>query len=157
MKITVLLMAKTEEGWIKQAQDQYLSRLKHYATVELHEILPPKNAGKLPEAKQKELEGELILKKLQPADRLILLDERGKQYTSEAFAGWINQQQNSGVKNLVFAVGGAFGFSSEVYDRADMQISLSAMTFSHQMIRVFFVEQIYRAFTILRNEPYHHR
>ncbi|MGL4597184.1 MAG: 23S rRNA (pseudouridine(1915)-N(3))-methyltransferase RlmH [Bacteroidia bacterium] len=157
MKITVLFMAKTEDGWIKQALDQYKNRLKHYVSIDVQEILPPKNAGKLPEAKQKELEGELILKKLAPSDRFILLDERGKQFGSEEFAGWINQQQNSGVKNLVFCVGGAFGFSPAIYARADMQFSLSKMTFSHQMIRVFFLEQVYRAYSILANEPYHHR
>ena len=116
-----------------------------------------KNSKNLTEDQQKEKEGELILKSLQSSDILILLDERGKSYSSIAFAEALQKRMNSGMKNLVFVIGGPYGFSEAVYQRAQQQISLSAMTFSHQMVRLFFVEQLYRAFTILRNEPYHHR
>lgn len=122
------------------------------------EVIPDiKNAKNLSEAQQKEKEGEMILKKLAPTDILILLDENGKQYTSVDFSNYLQKKMNSGIKQLVFVIGGPYGFSDAVYQKAQGKISLSKMTFSHQMVRLFFVEQVYRAFTILKNEPYHHR
>lgn len=122
------------------------------------EIIPDiKNAKNLSEENQKKLEGEEILKRINPGDELILLDENGKSFTSEGFSEFLQKKMNSGLKNLTFVIGGPYGFSDAVYARATSKLSLSKMTFSHQMIRLFFVEQIYRAFTILRNEPYHHR
>lgn len=157
MKIKCLFIAKTDDSWIREGTAVYLKRLKHYATVEWVEIPALKQAGKLTEPLQKKQEGELLLKQLAPGDKLILLDERGKTYSSEAFSGFIQQNMNSGIKQLVFVTGGPFGFSEEVYQRANGLLSLSAMTFSHQMIRVVFAEQLYRAFTIIKGEPYHHR
>lgn len=149
-------MGKTDQKWIREAVSTYADRLKHYTAFESIEIQASKLLGKLPEATQKQDEGQLLLKRVQDSDRLILLDERGKHYTSIEFSNWIGQQLNSGVRHLVFAIGGPFGFSEAVYNRADGQIGLSKMTFSHQMVRVFFTEQLYRGFTILRGEKYHH-
>jgi 23S rRNA (pseudouridine1915-N3)-methyltransferase len=115
-----------------------------------------KNTKSLSESAQKEKEGELILKKIQTSDELILLDERGKTFTSIEFSDYLQKKMNSGLRQLIFVIGGPYGFSEEVYARANGKISLSKMTFSHQMIRPFFIEQLYRVFTILRNEPYHH-
>ena len=115
-----------------------------------------KGAGQLAEVRQKELEGEVILAKLQPSDMVILLDERGKEFTSREFAVWMEKQMASGRKRIVVVIGGPYGFSQSVYDRADGKVSMSKMTFNHEMIRLFFVEQMYRAMTILRGEPYHH-
>lgn len=157
MKIKCLFIAKTDDSWIREGTAVYLKRLKHYAPLEWVELPALKQAGKLTEALQKKQEGELLLKQLAPGDKLILLDERGKTYSSEAFAGFIQQQMNSGIKQLVIATGGPFGFSEELYARANGLLSLSAMTFSHQMIRVIIAEQLYRAFTIIKGEPYHHR
>jgi 23S rRNA (pseudouridine1915-N3)-methyltransferase len=156
MKILFLFTAKTENGWIAEGLDQYLGRLKHYADLELFEIPAPKNAAKMNEAAQKKAEGELQLSKIAPADRLVLLDEAGREYSSRELSSWLEKQQLSGVKRLVFLVGGPFGFSEEIYKRADAKLSLSRLTFSHQMIRVVLAEQLYRAFTILRGEKYHH-
>lgn len=157
MKIKILLIGKTEESWVREGTETYLKRLRHYLPVEWVELPALKQAGKLTEAQQKKAEGELLLKQLVPGDRLLLLDERGKEFTSERFSEWMQQQMNSGIKQIVFVVGGPFGFSDEVYARADGKIALSQMTFSHQMIRPFLAEQVYRAFSILRGEPYHHR
>ncbi|EOZ92054.1 LSU m3Psi1915 methyltransferase RlmH [Indibacter alkaliphilus LW1] len=115
-----------------------------------------KNTKSLDEKSQKEKEGELILKKIQPSDQVILLDEDGKQHSSVGFSELLQKKMNAGLKQLIFVIGGPYGFSEAVYERSDGKISLSKMTFSHQMVRVFFIEQLYRAFTILRNEPYHH-
>ena len=130
--------------------------MKHYINFELEVIPDIKNAKNLSEPEQKEKEGELILKKLIPTDVLILLDEKGKEYRSVDFSKYLQKKMNSGIKQLVFVIGGPYGFSEEVYKKSTGKISLSKMTFSHQMIRLFVVEQLYRAFTILRNEPYHH-
>lgn len=156
MKITLLQIGKTDEDWIREAAGIYMNRLRRYTPFDTIEIPALKLSGKLPEAKQKQEEGQLLLARLQPSDRLVLLDERGREFSSEGFAAWIGQQQNAGLKNVVFAIGGPFGFSEEVYRRADERIALSQMTFSHQMVRVFFTEQLYRSFTILRGEKYHH-
>lgn len=157
MKITLLVIGKTEDAWLREGIQRYVDRLKHYVPFQLEEIPALKQNRSLTEAQQKTAEGELLLKKIAPADRLVLLDEKGKTFSSEAFSAQLQQHMNGGLKQLTFVVGGPYGFSDEVYRRANEKISLSAMTFSHQMVRLFFTEQLYRAFTILRNEPYHHR
>ena len=145
MKITLILIAKTSDSRLESLINDYISRLKHYVPFET----------KVLEAKGKDKEGELILKAVSPSADVVLLDERGPQYRSIEFADYLQKKMSAG-RDLVFVVGGPFGFSQEVYDRANGMISLSKMTFSHQMIRLLFVEQIYRAMTILRHEPYHH-
>ncbi len=156
MKITLILNGKTEDDYLSKGFAIYEQRLKHYLTFETIVIPALKNTKAISSEQQKQKEGELILKNIQSADKLILLDENGKEFTSIHFSGFIQQQMNSGIKNCVFVVGGPYGFSEEIYKRANGKISLSKMTFSHQMVRLFFVEQLYRAMTILRNEPYHH-
>lgn len=156
MKITLILNGKTEDDYINKGFSVYEQRLKHYLSFETVVIPALKNTKALSIEQQKQKEGELILKLIQNPDRVILLDENGKEYNSIGFADFIQQQMNSGVKNVVFVVGGPYGFSEEVYKRANGKISLSKMTFSHQMVRLFFVEQVYRAMTILKGEPYHH-
>jgi 23S rRNA (pseudouridine1915-N3)-methyltransferase len=156
MKITLLLSGKTEDDHIIRGFNIYEQRLKHYISFETIVIPALKNTKALSIEQQKNREGELILKHIQSSDRVILLDENGKEYTSVGFSEFIQQQMNSGIKNLVFIVGGPYGFSDEIYKKANGKISLSKMTFSHQMVRLFFVEQVYRAMTILKNEPYHH-
>jgi 23S rRNA (pseudouridine1915-N3)-methyltransferase len=156
MKITFILNGKTEDDYLLKGISVYEQRLKHYITFETMVIPALKNTKALSIEQQKQKEGELLLKCIQSADKLILLDEQGKEYNSVQFSGFVQQQMNTGIKNLVFAVGGPYGFSNEIYQRANGKISLSKMTFSHQMVRLFFVEQLYRAMTILKNEPYHH-
>ena len=136
--------------------DDYQKRLKHYIKFELEIISDIKNVKNLSEQQQKEKEGELILNKLQNTDQLVLLDDKGKHFTSIEFSKYLQKKMNSGLKQLVLVIGGPYGFSDKVYQKAQGKISLSKMTFSHQMIRLFIVEQLYRGFTILRNEPYHH-
>lgn len=156
MTITLLTIGKTDNSALQSLIDVYANRLKHYVRFEMVVIPDIKNTKNLSEDQQKEKEGEALLKQLQPADFFVLFDEKGKQFTSVAFADLLQKHMNSGLKNLVFAIGGPYGFSDAVYKRANGKISLSKMTFSHQMVRLFVVEQLYRAFTILRNEPYHH-
>jgi len=155
MKIRIICIGKTEKGYLEDAIPVYLKRLKHYNQVEMVIIPDIKKAGSLPVEERKRQEGDLIFKQLQNDDFLALLDENGKMYSSTEFADFLQKRMNSGIKNLVFVVGGAFGFSKEVYQRADMKLSLSKMTFSHQMVRLFFVEQLYRGYSILKGEPYH--
>ena len=157
MNIKLLVVGKTDEGSLQGLIDTYAKRLNHYIKFEL-EILPDiKNTKSLSVEQQKLKEGKMILEKMSPSDYLVLLDENGKQFSSEAFSEFIQKRLNSGMKQLIFVVGGPYGFSEEVYARAQSKLSLSKMTFSHQMVRLFFVEQLYRAFTILKNEPYHHK
>lgn len=156
MKITLLTVGKTDKDWIRQGMDIYISRLKHYIPFSVAEIPELKNVSALTKDQIKVREGELILKNVRPADDLILMDERGKQYSSVELAKVIQDKISYAGKDMVFVIGGAYGFSEAVYQRADSKISLSRMTFSHQMVRAIFVEQIYRAFTIMRGEPYHH-
>ncbi len=156
MKIKLLAIGKTDDKRLLQLTEEYQKRLKHYIKFELEIIPDLKNAKNLSEKEQKEREGELILKKLQATDQLILLDEKGHEFRSVEFSRFLQKKLNSGLKQLVFVIGGPYGFSEAVYQKAQGKVSLSKMTFSHQMIRLFFVEQIYRAFTILKNEPYHH-
>lgn len=156
MQIKLITIGKTDHKAIQQLIEEYSSRLAHYIRFEFEIIPDLKNSKSLTEHTQKEKEGELILKKVQASDEVILLDERGKSFSSVEFSEFIQKKMNSGLKQLIFVIGGPYGFSKEVYLRANGKISLSKMTFSHQMIRPFFIEQVYRAFTILRNEPYHH-
>lgn len=157
MTIKLLGIGKTDDPEIRKLTDVYIKRLQFYNKFE-YEFLPDlKKAKNLDEMQQKQKEGELILSKLSASDFVVLLDENGKQFSSEGFSEYIQKRLNSGLKQLVFVIGGPYGFSEAVYARADSKVSLSKMTFSHQMVRLFFTEQLYRAFTILKNEPYHHR
>ena len=157
MKIVLLTIGKTSEKYLIEGIAQYQKRLKHYTQFEMLEILNIKNAKNFSNAELIKKEGELILKQLQNSDHLILLDNKGKDFTSTKFAEKLQSWMLSGKKRLVFVVGGAYGFSEEMYSRGNEKLSLSKMTFSHQMVRLFFVEQIYRGYTILNNEPYHHQ
>ncbi|MCQ2136909.1 MAG: 23S rRNA (pseudouridine(1915)-N(3))-methyltransferase RlmH [Bacteroidales bacterium] len=156
MKITLITVGKTDVKWVKEGMDLYLSRLVHYGRCSVVEIPQLKNVSALSKEEIKSKEGELILKNVRPGDELILLDEHGKERTSIEFSKWLESRLASGGNDLVFVIGGAYGFSEEVYKRSDSMISLSRMTFSHQMVRAIFLEQLYRAFTIMRGEPYHH-
>lgn len=156
MKITLLTVGKTDKDWVKQGLDIYVSRLKHYVPFAMTEIPELKNVSALSKDQIKIREGELTLKNIRNSDDVILLDERGKQYSSMELAGVIRDKMTYGGRDIVFVIGGAYGFSDAVYARADSKLSLSRMTFSHQMVRAIFVEQIYRAFTIIKGEPYHH-
>ena len=157
MNIKLIAIGKTDDKQLLQLIEQYQKRLKHYIKFDIDIIPDIKNVKNLSEAQQKEKEGELILKKVASTDVLVLLDENGKQFSSVEYANYLQKKMNSGIKKLVFVVGGPYGFSNTVYQKAQGKISLSKMTFSHQMIRLFIVEQIYRGFTILKNEPYHHQ
>lgn len=156
MKITLLTVGKTDKDWVRQGMEIYVSRLKHYIPFAVVEIPELKNVSALTKDQIKTREGELILKNIKPTDDLILLDERGKEYTSVELAKVIQDKISYVGKDMVYVIGGAYGFSDAVYQRANSKISLSRMTFSHQMVRAIFVEQIYRAFTIMNGEPYHH-
>lgn len=156
MKITLLTVGKTDKAWVRQGLDIYVSRLKHYVPFSVVEIPELKNVSALTKDQIKVREGELILKNIKPSDDLILLDERGKEYTSLELAKVILDKMTYAGKDIVYVIGGAYGFSDAVYRRADSKMSLSRMTFSHQMVRAIFAEQIYRAFTIIKGEPYHH-
>ncbi|WP_299157219.1 23S rRNA (pseudouridine(1915)-N(3))-methyltransferase RlmH [uncultured Tenacibaculum sp.] len=156
MKIKLLAIGKTDDKNLIQLIDNYQNRLKHYIKFELEIIPDIKNVKNLSEAQQKEKEGTLILSKLQNTDQLILLDDKGKHFSSIEFSQYLQKKMNSGIKQLVLVIGGPYGFSDAIYKKSQGKISLSKMTFSHQMIRLFIIEQIYRGYTILRNEPYHH-
>lgn len=155
MKISLLTVGKTDNNYLADGLKIYLDRLAHYIKFEFIEIQSPAKFKSLNSEQLKEAEGKLLLKYFETADMVILLDEKGKTYASADFAAWLQKVMNSGTRHLMFVVGGAFGFSKEVYDASHGKLSLSPMTFSHQMVRLFFTEQLYRAFTILRNEPYH--
>jgi len=157
MKITFLVVGKTEDSYINEGISKYLKRLKHYVKFELVEIPELKNTKNLREDQQKAKEAELIMKALGQSDHVILLDEKGDEFTSFELAQFINKKMVSGIQNLVFIVGGPYGFDESIYKIAQGKTSLSRMTFSHQMVRLFFVEQLYRTFTILKGEPYHHQ
>lgn len=157
MQITLLAVGKTDQPPVQNLIAEYSKRLGFYIKFSLEIIPDLKNTKNLDEKSQKEKEGELILKKIQTSDEVILLDENGKQFSSVDFSTYLQKKMNAGLKHLIFVIGGPYGFSDSVYQRANGKISLSKMTFSHQMVRVFFIEQVYRAFTILRNEPYHHQ
>lgn len=156
MKMTLLTVGKTDVQWVREGLDLYGSRLRHYVPFTITEIPELKGVSALTQAQIKDKEGKLILAALRPSDEVWLLDEHGREFRSLEFAGFIGERMSRGGRDLVFVIGGAYGFSDEVYSRADGKISLSKMTFSHQMVRTIFAEQLYRAFTILKNEPYHH-
>ncbi|MBN1651602.1 MAG: 23S rRNA (pseudouridine(1915)-N(3))-methyltransferase RlmH [Bacteroidales bacterium] len=156
MDIKLILLGKTEESYLQEGILKYSKRLKHY--ISFSELVIPalKNTKTLSIQEIKQKEGELLLAKLKPTDTLVLLDENGTMFSSMEFSDFLQKQMNQSVRSLVFVVGGPYGFSQDAYQRANHKLSLSKMTFSHQMIRLLFIEQIYRAFTILNNEPYHH-
>ncbi len=157
MKITLIFIGKTVKSFLKEGEKEYDDRLKHY--VKMEEIIIPelKNVSNLTIEEIKQKEGELLLAKINANDTLILMDDKGIQFTSEELANWINTHQIKSTKNIVLVVGGAYGFSPDVYANAKQKLSLSKMTFSHQMVRLILKEQIYRAFTIIKGEPYHHK
>ena len=156
MNIKLLAVGKTDDNNLQKLIDEYVKRLSFYVKFDVEIIPDIKNAKNLSVGQQKEKEGELLLTKVSSSDWLILLDEKGKTFSSMQFADFLQKRMNSGIKNLLFVIGGPYGFSDAVYARANGKISLSSMTFSHQMVRLFFIEQLYRGYTILRNEPYHH-
>jgi len=157
MQIKLLAIGKTDQKAIIALNQSYEKRLNHYVKFEFVTIPDLKNTKSLSKTSQKEKEGQLILKNISPTDHIILLDENGKSYSSTEFSGFLQKKMNAGLKQLTFIIGGPYGFSDEIYKRAESKLSLSKMTFSHQMIRPFIIEQIYRGFTILKNEPYHHQ
>jgi len=156
MKIALLTVGKTDKDWVRQGLDIYVSRLKHYIPFSITEIPELKNVSALSRDQIKTREGELILKNVRPTDDVILLDEHGKEFSSMEFAKILQDKISYAGKDMVFVIGGAYGFSDAVYQRSNSRISLSRMTFSHQMVRAIFAEQLYRAFTIIKGEPYHH-
>lgn len=156
MKVVLVLIGKTDEKYLDTGIKKYVDRLIHYIPFEIKIIPDIKNTKSLSEIQQKEKEGELILQQFQPGDEVILLDEGGKLMSSREFAGFMEQKLLRGLKRLVFVVGGPYGFSEQVYAQSKGKVSLSKMTFSHQMVRLIFTEQLYRAMTILKNQPYHH-
>ncbi|TWO31838.1 23S rRNA (pseudouridine(1915)-N(3))-methyltransferase RlmH [Seonamhaeicola sediminis] len=157
MTIRLLAIGKTDNNELQQLINQYIKRLGFYIKFSFEIIPDLKNTKNLSEEQQKQKEGELILNLTGKSDTLILLDEKGKQYSSVVFSEYLQKHMNSGIKQLVFVIGGPYGFSEAIYQRANGKLSLSKMTFSHQMVRLFFIEQLYRGFTILKNEPYHHQ
>ena len=156
MKAILLTVGKTNDANFKKSIEEYQNRLKHYIQFEIEELPELKNTKALSEEEQKQKEGEMIAKQLETGDEVILLDDKGIEFTSMQYADWIRKKMSSGQKRLIFVVGGPYGFSQDIYKRANGKISLSKMTFSHQMVRLIFVEQLYRAMTILNGEPYHH-
>lgn len=156
MKIAIIAVGKTSTDYVARGVDEFIKRSNRYISVELSVIPDIKTSKALTEESQKQQEGKAILAAMQPGDIVILLDEHGKELTSREFSALIERRMVQGIKRLVFVIGGPYGFSKEVYDRADSKLSLSRMTFTHEMVRLFFTEQIYRAMTIMRGEPYHH-
>jgi len=156
MKILLLVVGKTDQQYLAEGVREYIKRLKHYIGFDYQEIPDIKNRKTLTPAQQKKRESEFIEKKLKVGDKLLVLDEGGTEFSSITFSRFLQKQMNSGIKRLVFVVGGPYGFDESIYAKSKAKISMSRMTFSHQMIRLFFVEQLYRGMTILKNEPYHH-
>lgn len=156
MKITLMVVGKTTSANLRSGIEEYCRRVNHYIPFDILELPDVKTSRKLTEEKQKETEGEMMLARIQPSDTVVLLDERGREMTSREFSSYVEKKTINVPKQLWFIVGGPYGFSPAVYSRANEKLSLSKMTFPHEMVRLFFVEQIYRAMTILRNEPYHH-
>lgn len=156
MKITLLTIGKTDVKWVREGLETYVSRLRHYVPFELVEIPELKNVSSLSKDQIKEKEGALILSKLKSADSVVLLDEHGREYRSIEFAAELEDRMSRSGRDIVYVIGGAYGFSPAVYERADSKLSLSKMTYSHQLVRTIFAEQLYRAFTIIKGEPYHH-
>ena len=157
MNIKLLCIGKTDDKQLQSLIENYTKRLNHYIKYNIEIIPDIKNVKNLSEQQQKQKEGDLILSKIGSYDHLILFDEKGKTFTSVAFSQFLQKKMNSGIKTLVFVIGGPYGFSKDVYAKAQGKVSLSSMTFSHQMVRLFITEQIYRGYTILKGEPYHHQ
>lgn len=157
MKIVLMVVGKTSTNYLKVGIEEYVRRLSHYVAFDIQYLGDFKNAKSATENQQKTAEGRTILSSINAADHVILLDENGQEMTSVAWSQYLQRKMSSGVRRLVFVVGGPYGFSEEVYARANGKLSLSQMTFSHEMVRLIFVEQLYRAFTILNHEPYHHQ
>jgi 23S rRNA (pseudouridine1915-N3)-methyltransferase len=157
MEIKLIGIGKTDKTELDQLIKSYQNRLMHYVRFSFEIIPDLKNSKNLSKRLQKEEEGKLILSKISNSDRLILLDENGQEMNSVGFSDFLQKQMNSGLKRLVLVIGGPYGFSEGVYKKASSKLALSKMTFSHQMVRLFIIEQLYRSFTILKNEPYHHR
>jgi 23S rRNA (pseudouridine1915-N3)-methyltransferase len=156
MKITLLAIGKTNTKYLQEGIEQYIKRLSHYIPFEFKILPDVKTTKGLTQEKQKEMEGQMFLNCIQSGDVVVLLDEKGKEMTSREFSVYLDKKMVTVAKNLIFVIGGPYGFSQEMYNRANEKLSLSKMTFSHEMIRLFFIEQIYRAMTILKGEPYHH-
>lgn len=156
MKITLLAIGKTNAKYLQEGIEQYIKRLSHYIPFEFKILPDVKTTKGLSQEKQKEMEGQMFLNCIQSGDVIVLLDEKGKEMTSREFSVYLDKKMVTVAKNLIFVIGGPYGFSQEMYNRANEKLSLSKMTFSHEMIRLFFIEQIYRAMTILKGEPYHH-
>lgn len=156
MKITLLTMGRTDIPWVREGLETYRSRLVHYVPFEVVELPELKNVSALSHEQIKEREGEMLLKCMKPSDDVVLMDEHGREYRSVEFSRALQDKMSRSGRDIVFVIGGAYGFSEAVYSRADSKISLSRMTFSHQLVRTIFAEQLYRAFTIMRGEPYHH-
>lgn len=156
MKITLLAIGKTNAKYLQEGIEQYIKRLSHYIPFEFKILPDVKTTKGLTQEKQKEMEGQMFLNCIQSGDVVVLLDEKGKEMTSREFSVYLDKKMVTVAKNLIFVIGGPYGFSQEIYNRANEKLSLSKMTFSHEMIRMFFIEQIYRAMTILKGEPYHH-
>ena len=157
MEIKLIAIGKTDKTELDQLIKSYQNRLMHYVRFSFEIIPDLKNSKNLSEKLQKKEEGKIILSKISNSDRLILLDENGQEMNSVGFSNFLQKQMNSGLKRLVLVIGGPYGFSEDVYKKASSKLALSKMTFSHQMVRLFIIEQLYRSFTILKNEPYHHR
>ena len=156
MNIELIVIGKTDQQEVASLVEQYAKRVNHYCKFTVTTIADVKNTRNMAPSRQKQLEGEMILRLISEGDWVVLMDERGRQFTSMEYASWLQKRMLSGVKRLAIVIGGPYGFSEEVYKRANEKISLSKMTFSHQIVRAIFAEQLYRAFTILNNEPYHH-
>lgn len=156
MKIELMVVGATQSKYLIEGINNYVKRLDHYVPFAITTLRDLKSTKALTESQQKEQEGQMMLSAIQSGDMVVLLDERGREFSSREFSAFIDKQMLSGRRRLLFVVGGPYGFSDAVYSRADAKISLSRMTFSHEMVRLFFVEQLYRAMTILRGEPYHH-
>jgi 23S rRNA (pseudouridine1915-N3)-methyltransferase len=156
MNITLIQVGKTDASYLREGVELYLKRINHYTKFDIVTIPDIRNARKLTREQHRAEEGRLILAQLQESDAVVLLDEAGNEYTSAEMAAWLQKRMNAGLRRLCFVIGGPFGFSPPVYERANERLSLSRMTFSHQLVRLIFAEQLYRAFTILGNEPYHH-
>ena len=156
MEILLRTIGKTSVKFVKEGIEEYSGRLRHYVSFKIDTVPDIRGTRKMSESQQKEAEGRLLLDGFQPSDFVVLLDEHGDEFTSLKFAGWMEKKMASGFKRIIFVVGGPYGFSPDVYSRANSKISLSKMTFPHELVRLFFVEQLYRAYTILNHEPYHH-
>ena len=156
MNIELIVIGKTDQQEVASLVEQYAKRVNHYCKFTVTTIADVKNTRNMAPSRQKQLEGEMILRLISEGDWVVLMYERGRQFTSMEYASWLQKRMLSGVKRLAIVIGGPYGFSEEVYQRANEKISLSKMTFSHQIVRAIFAEQLYRAFTILNNEPYHH-